>query len=94
MTAVCASDIAAIGYDAASETLQIEFRATGLYRYFAVPVTVHQAFAESPRPSLFFLNQIKGRFAWAKIEPQWRCGKCEGGNFPEHSLHCTKRVAA
>ena len=29
-----------------------------------------------------------------KKESEWRCGKCDGGDFPLHSLHCKKRVNA
>ena len=55
---VNSSDIAGIGYDAATETLEIEFKATGVYRYFSVPPSVHDEFARTPSP---------GKYAWEKI---------------------------
>jgi len=64
---VNSSDIAGIGYDAATETLEIEFKATGVYRYFSVPQTVHDEFARTPSPGKFFRQHIKGRYAWEKI---------------------------
>jgi hypothetical protein len=64
---VNSSDIAAIGYDAASETLEIEFRATGAYRYFSVPKNVHEELARTPSPGKFFLQHIKGKYAWEKV---------------------------
>ena len=57
---VVSSDIASIGYDAATETLEIEFKATGIYRYFSVPTTVAEEFQRTPSPGKFFLQNIKG----------------------------------
>ena len=64
---VISSDIAAIGYDEAAETLEIEFRATGLYRYFSVPKAVSEEFRRTTSPGKFFLKNIKGKYAWEKI---------------------------
>jgi len=64
---VNSSDIAAIGYDEVSETLEIEFKATGVYRYFSVPKTVAEEFQRTPSPGKFFLQHIKGKYAWEKI---------------------------
>jgi hypothetical protein len=64
---VVSSDIASIGYDAESETLEIEFKATGVYRYFSVPRTVAEEFQRTPSPGKFFLQNIKGKYAWEKV---------------------------
>jgi hypothetical protein len=64
---VNSSDIAGIGYDATTETLEIEFKATGVYRYFSVPQIVHDEFARTPSPGKYFRQHIKGRYAWEKI---------------------------
>ena len=64
---VNSSDIAAIGYDAATETLEIEFKATGVYRYFSVPKNVNEELVRTPSPGKFFLQHIKGKYAWEKI---------------------------
>jgi len=64
---VNSSDIAAIGYDEVSETLEIEFKATGVYRYFSVPKSVAEEFQRTPSPGKFFLQHIKGKYAWEKI---------------------------
>jgi hypothetical protein len=64
---VNSSDIASIGYDDASETLEIEFKATGVYRYFSVPKNVYDEFARTPSPGKFFLQHIKAKYAWEKI---------------------------
>jgi hypothetical protein len=64
---VNSSDIASIGYDAATETLEIEFKATGIYRYFSVPRTVAEDFQRTPSPGKFFRQHIKVKYAWEKI---------------------------
>jgi hypothetical protein len=63
---ISSSDIASIGYDATTETLEIEFHATGVYRYFSVPKPVFDSLAATPSPGKYFLQNIKGKYAWEK----------------------------
>lgn len=60
------SDIASVGYDEVTGTLEIEFRATGVYRYFSVPQDVHDSLMRTPSPGKFFLQHIKGKYAWER----------------------------
>ena len=64
---VTSSDIASVGFDEASQTLEIAFHATGRYRYFSVPKTVFDSLLATPSPGKFFLQNIKGKFAWEKV---------------------------
>lgn len=64
---VVSSDIASIGYDESSQTLEIEFKATGLYRYFSVPKDLYDGLARTPSPGKYFLQHIKGKYAWEKL---------------------------
>ena len=66
---VSSSDIASIGYDAATQTLEIGFHATGVYRYFSVPPDVFETIRTTPSPGKYFLQSIKGKFAWEKVAP-------------------------
>jgi hypothetical protein len=66
---VQSSDIASIGYDDATETLEIEFKATGLYRYFSVPRALYDGLAQTPSPGKYFQQHIKGKYAWEKSAP-------------------------
>ena len=66
---VTSSDIASIGYDDATQTLEIEFHATGVYRYFSVPPAVFETIRTAPSPGKFFLQNINGKFAWEKAAP-------------------------
>jgi hypothetical protein len=63
---VSSSDIAAVGYDEATQTLVIEFHATGVYRYFSVPKSVYEALLTTSSPGKLFLQQIKGKYAWER----------------------------
>jgi hypothetical protein len=63
---VVSSDLASIGYDPASQTLEIEFKATGVYHYFSVPADIYESLRTTPSPGKFFLANIKGKFAWEK----------------------------
>jgi hypothetical protein len=63
---VVSSDVASIGYDSATQTLEIEFKATGVYRYFSVPADIYESLLATPSPGKFFLANIKGKFAWEK----------------------------
>ena len=63
---VTSSDIASIGYDAATQTLEIEFHSTGVYRYFSVPAEIFETIRATSSPGKFFLQNIKGQFAWEK----------------------------
>jgi hypothetical protein len=63
---VISSDLASVGYDPATQTLEIEFKATGVYRYFSVPPEVYETLRSTPSPGKYFLQNIKGKFAWEK----------------------------
>ena len=65
---VVSSDVASIGYDEATQTLEIEFKATGVYRYFSVPKAVFEELKATPSPGKLFLQHIKGKYAWEKVQ--------------------------
>jgi hypothetical protein len=67
---VVSSDIASIGYDAARQTLEIEFHATGVYRYFSVPKEIFDSLLTTTSPGKYFLQNIKTKFAWEKVAPK------------------------
>ena len=63
---VSSSTIASIGYDPATETLEIEFHKTGLYRYFNVPQVVHESFITATSHGTFLNSHIKGQYAYER----------------------------
>jgi hypothetical protein len=74
---ITSSDIASVGYDDVTNTLDIEFHATGVYRYYSVPSGVARELITTKRPGMYFLQNIKCRYAW---DPHTRL-------FPRPGLH-------
>ena len=65
---VSSSDIAAVGYDPVSQTLAIDFHATGRYHYFSVPPEVYVELMQTPTHGKYFYQNIKGKYAWEKAD--------------------------
>ncbi|HXH08891.1 MAG TPA: KTSC domain-containing protein [Alphaproteobacteria bacterium] len=61
------SSLAAVGYDPQSQTLEVEFRTGRTYRYFHVPLSVHQALLAAPSKGRFFVAEIRTRFPHTRI---------------------------
>lgn len=74
-TPVKSSQIAAIGYDAGTKTLEIEFpglagAAGSVYQYSDVPAEVHANLMGAESPGRYFGVHIRGKFAFKKVEPE------------------------
>ncbi|HEY4225091.1 MAG TPA: KTSC domain-containing protein [Pseudolysinimonas sp.] len=61
-TPVRSSVIASVGYDADTAVLEVEFRSGDLYRYFAVPPSVHRALLEADSPGAYFNRNISDKY--------------------------------
>jgi hypothetical protein len=64
---VDSSNIASIGYDPGSQTLQVEFQGGRVYQYFDVPEGVFQEFLAASSKGKFFHANIKGSFRYARV---------------------------
>lgn len=61
--AVSSSNIASIGYDPDSETLEVEFSKTGkLYHYLNVPSFMHERLMQANSVGTFFNAEIKNAY--------------------------------
>lgn len=56
---VTSSDIRSIGYDEATETLEIEFMSGGIYQYYAVPAIVFEGLTSAPSIGKFFHSNVR-----------------------------------
>ena len=65
--AVTSSNIASIGYDADSQTLEIEFLNGGVYQYFDVPQHVHQELMKASSHGQYLAQNIKGAYRFSKV---------------------------
>lgn len=64
---VTSSNIASIGYDADSQTLEIEFLNGGVYQYFDVPQHVHEELMNADSHGQYLAQNIKGVYRYSKI---------------------------
>ena len=67
MQSVNSSNIAAVGYDADSQTLTIEFRSGGTYEFYDVPEAVHQSLMQSSSLGSYFQSEIRGRYRYVRL---------------------------
>jgi hypothetical protein len=64
---VSSSNIASIGYDEATQTLEVEFLNNSVYQYFNVPVNIHEALMTAPSHGVFLNANIKNHFAYERL---------------------------
>lgn len=62
------SVIAALTYDAAENTLDIEFRSGRIYRYWLISSAVYEALAGAPSVGRHFNTEIRDRFPFRELE--------------------------
>ncbi|MES2339608.1 MAG: KTSC domain-containing protein [Pseudomonadota bacterium] len=62
--AVSSSNLASIGYDTESETLEVEFLKTGkVYEYYNVPQFMYDRLMSAPSHGVFFNAEIRNAYA-------------------------------
>ena len=64
---VASSTILSVGYDPASETLEVEFKSGGTYQYYNVPQAVHQQFMASDSKGKFHHVYIKNSYPCSRV---------------------------
>jgi hypothetical protein len=65
---LAAQDIAEAEYDPTTGTLRLTFHATGAYNYYGVTRALYDGICSAAAPAKFFLQHIKGKFAWEKVK--------------------------
>lgn len=64
---VTSSNIASVGYDATTQTLEVEFTSGKVYQYANVPAKTHSELMSADSVGSFFAANIKKRFAGALV---------------------------
>lgn len=64
---VSSSSLASVGYDSASETLEVEFLNGRVYQYFNVPQFMHERMIEAPSIGTFFNAEIRNAYACSQV---------------------------
>ena len=67
MINVDSSNVAAVGYDEGSETLQVEFNNGGTYQYFDVPAQLFESLRDAGSVGGFLAEHIKGSYRYSKV---------------------------
>ena len=60
------SNIVSVGYESASEILEIEFD-NGVYQYSGVPKSVHSGLMSASSAGRYFHENIKDKYACVKV---------------------------
>lgn len=71
---VDSSSLRSMGYDAASRTLEVEFRGGGVYRYASVPKEVWSAFRRAGSKGKFFQDFVRDNFEAERVSTARRHG--------------------
>jgi len=67
-TPVESSNLASVGYDPTSATLEIEFRKSGVYQYFGVPSSTYdELMSAGSKETNFDQNIKKGGYSYSKV---------------------------
>jgi hypothetical protein len=61
------TSIASAGYDPETQTLEIEFRSGGVYRYLEVPEASFIALMSAASAGQYVTSKIKGHFAFERV---------------------------
>ncbi|MBS1984510.1 MAG: KTSC domain-containing protein [Bdellovibrionales bacterium] len=64
---VTSSDLAEVGYDPSSMTLEVLFTKGGLYQYFDVPEVVFQELLQAGSKGRYFNQNIKNNYRYIKL---------------------------
>lgn len=67
MINVDSSNVAAVGYDENSSTLQIEFNNGSMYQYFDVPENLFEGLRDADSVGGYLAANIKGAYRYSKV---------------------------
>lgn len=64
---VDSSNVAAIGYDEASQTLQVEFNNGSTYQYFDVPQAIFDSLLGASSVGQYLNQNVKGNYRYSRV---------------------------
>lgn len=64
---VASSNIASIGYDEPSQTLEVEFTNGAVYQYYNVPQPLHEQLMHAGSKGQFLAYQIKNAYPYSRV---------------------------
>ncbi len=64
---VASSNIASIGYDAPSQTLEVEFLSGTIYQYYGVPENMYEQLMQESSKGRFLDTYIKNAYGYSRV---------------------------
>lgn len=64
---VVSSNVAAIGYDEPSQTLEVEFTNGAIYQYYNVPQALFEQLMQASSKGQFLAYQIKNSYPYSRV---------------------------
>ncbi|WP_216648693.1 KTSC domain-containing protein [Microbacterium oryzae] len=59
--------MSSVGYDASSQTLEIEFKNGNIYQYFDVPPSEYSELMRSQSVGIYFSSNIRAAYRYARL---------------------------
>ncbi len=64
---VASSNLASVGYDTATQTLEIEFLSGSVYQYYNVPENLYEQLMQAGSKGRFFHQYIRNGYPYSRI---------------------------
>ncbi len=64
---VSSSNVASVGYDAAQQTLEVEFHGGQVYQYYGVPSAIHEAMMQAPSKGRFLHQNVRNAYPYSRV---------------------------
>lgn len=64
---VTSSNIASVGYDTNSATLEVEFNNGRIYQYFSVPISQYDGLMNASSKGKYFYKNIQNQYKYTEI---------------------------
>ena len=64
---VASSNLASVGYDPATETLEVEFLSGSVYQYYNVPENVYDELMKESSKGRFLHYHIKNEYPYSRV---------------------------
>jgi hypothetical protein len=69
-TPITSSNVAEVGYDSPTKTLEIVFKNGSVYQYHDVPADTYSHLMNAPSLGKYLAAHIKNHFSFTKLEPK------------------------
>jgi hypothetical protein len=66
-TPVNSSNVSSVGYDKATQTLEVEFKDSSVYVYFGVPAFLYDGLMRAASKGSFLAQHIKGHYRYQSV---------------------------